>query len=404
MKNVKLQKFNEKTKVFFGKVIRRGKRIARLSHAENRKTIRVPSFWVLTIALILVSFGAVIYESVIRPKNVNYDGYDGTEYFVSQDWIDRLAYEKTVNEKSLAEDNMQVTSRESLRAKIKDMEKQIVFLQYLKDNDVPLLLKTYDSEDGESYSYYAQGYAYRFDNITFTMPDATAELPSFGELQQGTVYNILPDERSGDSVFETNLIFYFVAVLLIVLCFSDEFSTGTIKLVVSRPVSRRDIAVAKLSSVAAMMTLSWAISMVVYALFSLCFKNPVVYAAFNGNAMRFLSVTEFNLSVFVDILLVSYGFISLSAVFAVRFRNNIVAVILPFLVYFFKSLLVRVVRNLAVVDFFENLRLMEHFVLGNAEYGSTRIGQAVLTSIGIMLVLSALTVRKFKKFDMDKLK
>lgn len=383
------------------KLFRREKTVWRICFAEDRKMSFIPAYWVLTAVMVLIALFFVVYEGRTISSGVNYDSYDSEDYYVTDEWINVLTENKTAKEKALENSNMTETSRETLRAEVADMDKQIRMMSYLKEKNIVLKKSAVGSYEGEEV-YYVQGYAYRFDNIQILMPALSSD-ENDGNIEYSRV-SILSDERAGGGAFDANIVFYFVAVLLVVICFSDEFSHGTIKLVVSRPVSRADIGRAKVLSIFQMLTLSWAISAAVYALFSLTVKNPVQYAVFGGGNIGFISFTAYNILVFVDLLLASYGFVALSMFFAVRFKHNIVAIVLPFALYFFKTLIVRVAKNLSYLDFFENLRLMEHLVMGNATYGNTKLWLAVLLSVGIMLLLIVLGINRFKKYDMEKLK
>lgn len=405
MGNIKLQKFKMSVKAFLSRRAKNFKAVLKIARAENRKTARIPSYWALTIIMCLIAIGAVIYENTIYPNRINEDVYSETATYISNEWIAELEADKLSSEKSIETGNMQQTSREKLKATVEDLGRQIEFLKYLQANNVPVYQKEVESDDAD-YIYIVRGYHYRFDDITFTIADGEELDPILGiPLETGETYQILSDESATDSIFETNLIFYFVAVLLVVICFSDEFSTGTIKLVVSRPVTRLNIGIAKLLSITALLIVSWTLSALVYVMFSAFFNNPILVVGFTAEgAISMMSVTAFNLLTFVDILLVSLGFIAVASFFAVRFKNNILAVIMPFILYFFKMVFIQVIPNLAVLDLFENLKLMEHLVLGNSVYGSTNLWLALLSSCGIMLLFMALAMRRFKRYDMDKLK
>lgn len=401
MNKIKMSASGVKLKEKAKKLYQREKTVWRVCFAEDRKMSFIPSYWVLTAVMVLIALFFVVYEGKIISSGVNYDSYESGDYYVTDEWIDVLTENKTAKEKSLENSNMTETLRETVRAAVADMDKQILLMSYLKEKNIVLKKSMVGSYEGEEV-YYVQGYAYRFDDIHILLPvEGSAE--EDGNIEYSNV-SILPDERSGGGVFDANIVFYFVAVLLVVICFSDEFTHGTIKLVVSRPVSRADIGRAKTLSIFQMLTLSWAISAAVYALFSLTVKNPVQYTVFSGGNIGFISFTEYNILVFVDLLLASYGFVALSMFFAVRFKHNIVAIVLPFAVYFLKTLIVRVAKNLSYIDFFENLRLMEHLVMGNATYGNTRLWLTVLLSVGIMLLLIVLGINRFRKYNMEKLK
>lgn len=379
---------NSESNKLGNKILQGTKQLYKNSYAESRKTIKTPFFIGFLIFMCCVSVLLVVLDNTVFVSKLEPNDFKDELTEVRQEWIDALNGKIYSIEQAL-KNNASPTYKERLRVELVTQQKSVKLLEYLKENDIKLYQEV-NSEFSSSPNYYIKDFAYKFEPISFSLKEKDI--------------SILSDYNAKDGVFDANLLYFFIAVVLVVFAFSDEYHTGTIKLVLTRPMSKTKICISKLLSIFRLLTFTWFVAGMVYLLFSLIFPSNLSYLAFNGGQIFAVSAFANNVFVFLDLLLVSFGFVALSMCISIRFKSSILTVIVPFIIFLFKRLLLDFFLNIKYLDIFENLKLFDHFLFGNAVYGGTNLAVSILVSIGVMSVMFVYATNRYRKYDLDKLK